>query len=495
MHFVLAKFVFMKLIRKTLLDAIGDYQNLIHDGWHTVASTLDRIVGLDSCPISVKFRDGKLQSHDSEWINWRAYIYVECRFWQGHLAGTEQVVEAARMFPNVSHYLEAARLAHGINGFDASQVFQSFASNSRWTYVNCLLPEPTYEHWTNELSKNPKTLATSFCSDMGPELLFGKPGKAGRLGSASDTLSSMLLGVADAPRLSRRLRQHGGDGTLDRRLHELRALTNLQFAEAKRLAITNPPADSVWYCLHDNTVSELIPRLRDNCDRAFNEASLSRLKVMVDPTNAEGRDPGASVLQDCDSIARQSLEVAEGIEPPDIAQRLKEFSKVVCSETTEMTWGIWRQLRDDLREYSQVRRTLFSLEEWSHTVPDVADVGSGDLQSKTTVQPKSQAKKKGDSPRSDSKEELFKSYLVQHHKYEAGAIENWEPIGSNQLANAIEVSVSTASSYFKKWFGGHQAYKQSCFDQAKLRIAMKQFTNESLLTTYGSDPENRTVED
>lgn len=63
--------------------------------------------------------------------------------------------------------------------------------------------------------------------------------------------------------------------------------------------------------------------------------------------------------------------------------------------------------------------------------------------------------------------------LSKYHQYAEGGCLNLVPIGNNALAKKVVVSRSTASHFFKKWFGGHTKYRAFCRDSSKLLTVLK----------------------
>lgn len=59
-----------------------------------------------------------------------------------------------------------------------------------------------------------------------------------------------------------------------------------------------------------------------------------------------------------------------------------------------------------------------------------------------------------------------------------GGCLNVEPIGNNELARMAKVSVSTASTFFKKEFGRYHKYRALCGDTAGLVTALKLLNQE-----------------
>jgi len=68
--------------------------------------------------------------------------------------------------------------------------------------------------------------------------------------------------------------------------------------------------------------------------------------------------------------------------------------------------------------------------------------------------------------------------LTKHHKYADGSCLNPEPIGNNELARQVDVSVSTASKFFKEEFEGHTKYRALCGDATRLVVALKLLNQE-----------------
>lgn len=92
-----------------------------------------------------------------------------------------------------------------------------------------------------------------------------------------------------------------------------------------------------------------------------------------------------------------------------------------------------------------------------------------------------------------SKEPALISAIIAHHQYDNGSVLNWDPIGSNALAEEANVGKGTASKFFKKWFGTHDRYKKACIS-GDVGIALRQLAGESILKTFGSDPEQRNTD-
>jgi len=79
--------------------------------------------------------------------------------------------------------------------------------------------------------------------------------------------------------------------------------------------------------------------------------------------------------------------------------------------------------------------------------------------------------------------------LTKHHEYADGGCLNPEPIGNNELARQVDVSVSTASKFFKEEFEGHTKYRALCGDATRLVAALKLLNQEfSPHLLFGSKP-------
>jgi hypothetical protein len=79
--------------------------------------------------------------------------------------------------------------------------------------------------------------------------------------------------------------------------------------------------------------------------------------------------------------------------------------------------------------------------------------------------------------------------LTKHHKYAEGGCLNQDPVSNNQLARQAKVSPSTASSFFRKQFGGHAKYRRMCLDSTGLATALKLINGEfAPLHLYGTRP-------
>lgn len=76
-------------------------------------------------------------------------------------------------------------------------------------------------------------------------------------------------------------------------------------------------------------------------------------------------------------------------------------------------------------------------------------------------------------------------FLTKHHQYAEGGCLNWEPIGSNVLADKADVGNSSANRFFNKWFGstknatdGYKNYRMACNGQNKLIAILMSINGE-----------------
>ena len=79
--------------------------------------------------------------------------------------------------------------------------------------------------------------------------------------------------------------------------------------------------------------------------------------------------------------------------------------------------------------------------------------------------------------------------LTMHHKYADGVCLNQEPIACNELARLADVSVSTASVFFRKYFNGHTKYRAICGDITQLVFTLK-LQNQEVVShhLFGAKP-------
>jgi hypothetical protein len=79
--------------------------------------------------------------------------------------------------------------------------------------------------------------------------------------------------------------------------------------------------------------------------------------------------------------------------------------------------------------------------------------------------------------------------LTKHHKYADGGCLNLVPVGNNELARMAKVDQATASAFFKKEFKGHDKYRATCADAARLAAALKLLNGEyAPHHLYGAKP-------
>jgi len=99
-------------------------------------------------------------------------------------------------------------------------------------------------------------------------------------------------------------------------------------------------------------------------------------------------------------------------------------------------------------------------------------------------------KSKRSTQRGEAKDKLI-SALTKHHEYTDGSCLNLAPVGNNELARLAEVSISTASKFFNKQFGGHAEYRAICGNITNLVGALKLLNQEySPQLLYGAKPPN-----
>jgi hypothetical protein len=86
--------------------------------------------------------------------------------------------------------------------------------------------------------------------------------------------------------------------------------------------------------------------------------------------------------------------------------------------------------------------------------------------------------------------------LTMHHNYADGSCLNLEHIGNNELARMADVSISTASAFFKKQFDGHSKYRAICTDVTRLVAALKLLNQEfSPHLLFGAKPPGESEDD
>ncbi len=146
----------------------------------------------------------------------------------------------------------------------------------------------------------------------------------------------------------------------------------------------------------------------------------------------------------------------------------------------------------DLEEDAQLK--------WLGCIDGIAESVVGTFQETNgTVLKQSESKKPSrhqqkSKPSNFSKAPILITTLLKHHLYENGSVLNWEPIGCNELARNADVAASIVSDFFKKWFESHSRYKISCQDQT-VRIVLAQWAGESIIKTFGRDPDHRETTD
>jgi hypothetical protein len=120
---------------------------------------------------------------------------------------------------------------------------------------------------------------------------------------------------------------------------------------------------------------------------------------------------------------------------------------------------------------------------WNATVPVKEDLTALELteaqpaeQTSANDQPTIRWRKKRSTSNGDAEAKII-SALTAHHKYANGSCENWEPIGSNELARQAMVGKATVSRFFEKQFGRGK-YLAACADKTRLIHSLRMLNGE-----------------
>jgi hypothetical protein len=155
---------------------------------------------------------------------------------------------------------------------------------------------------------------------------------------------------------------------------------------------------------------------------------------------------------------------------------LRVLDDVLLDQALSELWYIaYFGLRISFKERAQklkwaiktVRRRVKTLKRTrSMNRPTLGDGDKAEAETDVSTQvnaevPTSKIKRKRSTQKGDAREKLI-SALSLHHKYNGDGCLNWEPVGNNPLAEAAHVAKSSASAFFKKYFGGHRQYEASC---------------------------------
>lgn len=104
------------------------------------------------------------------------------------------------------------------------------------------------------------------------------------------------------------------------------------------------------------------------------------------------------------------------------------------------------------------------------------------------LQPAPAVKLKRSTAKNEAQSKIVPA-LLHHHKYDDGGCLNLEPIGVRQLARLAGVRESTVSEFFKKRFGGWNAYRVKCRDAGCLADSLKVLNGDfSPVDLYGRSP-------
>ena len=88
-------------------------------------------------------------------------------------------------------------------------------------------------------------------------------------------------------------------------------------------------------------------------------------------------------------------------------------------------------------------------------------------------------------------EAKLKAALTHHHDYSKRSVLNENPVGVNDLARLAEVSKSTASEFFGKYFKNHCTYKADCRTGKLLLVLTVMNDDFQPDGSYGSDPDTK----
>lgn len=190
----------------------------------------------------------------------------------------------------------------------------------------------------------------------------------------------------------------------------------------------------------------------------------------------------------------------------ELVQRVR-LRQAEAIREQELAWQRWtlERLRDYAAEWAGLLRQERDVpDKWWRIVRDIAveacnDLGLAELReqfreaknamsvacvleravtqmTEVTQAPDKPAPKRS-TEQNESRTKLIAA-LTRHHRYADGGCLNLEPIGSNALARAANVSPSTASAFFKRQFKGHANYRALCRDTSSLTAALKLLNDE-----------------
>lgn len=118
--------------------------------------------------------------------------------------------------------------------------------------------------------------------------------------------------------------------------------------------------------------------------------------------------------------------------------------------------------------------SLLSRREASADVAPIADVNQiEDSDQQTTTR-----KPRKRNPRGAARAILI-SALLKHHRYDTDEL-RLAPIGGNQLAVSIGVAPSSATGFWKKYFGGYAAYEVACKSKEALLTKLRRMNEDDI---------------
>jgi hypothetical protein len=90
----------------------------------------------------------------------------------------------------------------------------------------------------------------------------------------------------------------------------------------------------------------------------------------------------------------------------------------------------------------------------------------------------SSAKKTPRRRKKGEAEAILISALCEWHGFSDGGCDRAEPIGVSELARRCDMARSTVSSFFKKFFEGHNQYQRQCSKPSDLTLSLKLLRGE-----------------
>jgi hypothetical protein len=130
----------------------------------------------------------------------------------------------------------------------------------------------------------------------------------------------------------------------------------------------------------------------------------------------------------------------------------------------------------DSRRTFAFKAVIQKLEAWTNSCEaavkklDKPDFNSNDQAGLGAA--KAAKKTKRSTVRGEARSKLIAAF-TEHHRYANESCLNSDPIGNNALADLAEVSVASASAFFKKEFEGHLKYRNACRKPTSLLSVLK----------------------